>query len=67
MHTTYAHSGEYAFTVWGKGVSCLLEHDGRSVYWQGDEAAEITDRVDEEGTSVLPHIWSEYEHIAEED
>lgn len=58
---------EYEFTVWGRGVSCALAFDGRSVHWQGDDAEEIVRRVDRDGPAVLPCIWDEYEHLSEED
>ena len=57
----------FHFTVWGRGTSCRLDHNGRSVYWQGDEAVEIVDSVSEHGNAILPAIWSDYEHISEED
>ncbi len=67
MHaTTDSHDG-FEFTVWGRGVSCALAHAGRSVHWQGDEAAEIVDRIETGGQRAVWSIWDEYEHIAEED
>lgn len=57
----------FTLTVWGNGTSCLLEHAGRSVYWQGDEAAEITDRAAEGGPEALPAIWAEYEDVSQPD
>ena len=57
----------YTLTVWGNGTSCRLDHNGRSVYWQGDEAVEIVDSVSEHGNAILPTIWSDYEHLSEED
>lgn len=57
----------YTFTVWGSGVTCRLEHAGRSIHWQGDEAAEITDLVFNGGNAMLPGLWDEYQHISEED
>lgn len=57
----------YTLTVWGRGVTCRLDHGGRSVYWQGDEAVEVTQRVYRDGNTVLPAIWDEYEHVSEPD
>ena len=67
MSTFTRHHGAFVFTVWGTGTSCLLEHNGRSVYWQGDEACEISDLVDERGADVLPSIWDDYEHVSTSD
>ena len=57
----------YEFT--NNGYSATLRLGNRSVFWQGDEASEIIDRVEsaEDWTAALADIWSDYEHVAQED
>jgi len=56
---------EYKFTR--NGFSCTLWCDGRTVFWQGDEAEEIIRLVDRDGDKFLPQLWDDHEHLSQED
>lgn len=61
-------------TSWGNGLAYEIEHkpDGRTLYFQGDDAAQFRDEFDAltSGTPSLDFadalrvIWSEYQEIA---
>ena len=60
------HCAGFRLDIWGGGTSVALTQDSteRSVHWQGDEAAEIMDRVDYE-PEVFKALWADYEEIAQ--
>ena len=56
------HIGRYLITVWGGGVAVAIAAGGLSLYLQGDEAADMLQRLDEAGYTAreLDRIWDEY-------
>ncbi len=68
MRKTTTTVDDLVYTVWGGGTVVSLACAGRSVCWQGEEAAEIVDRLDaaDNFASELGQVWDEYECIAEE-
>lgn len=61
------HVRDFILDVWGGGVSLRLIHHGLCVHWQGEEAAEVYDRLHHEGfrASAFETLWDEYETVAE--
>jgi hypothetical protein len=59
--------GPFELTFWGNGVSAKLWRDGRSIFWQGEEAREIVDRFGADGITALHDIWDEYVSLAQPD
>lgn len=59
--TNHTHlCGPYTVTVWGRGTCLVLERDGLSLFWQGDEAAINLDLYNEYGLTGLNSIWDAY-------
>ena len=63
------HCAGFRLDIWGGGTSVALTQDSteRSVHWQGDEAAEIMDRVEAGvyGPEFFKALWADYEEIAQ--
>ncbi len=71
MRTLIQHFGTLTLRSWGGGVSAQLTDivSGRSVFWQGDEAAAIVDGLEEaeDCFEYIERVWSDHEHIASTD
>lgn len=61
------HVSGFVLDVWGGGVSLCLSRHGLAVHWQGDEAAEVYDRLMAAGftAAAFETLWDEHEHVAE--
>lgn len=62
--------GFFRLTSYGNGASYTLERAGRSVFFQGDDAAQFRDEMESlensaPDTSPLPTLWDWYSHVAE--
>ncbi len=64
MSTITYHCGPYAFTVYGAGTAAELRKGAYTVFWQGDDAAEVADFYAEHGAEALDRLWDDYSDVA---
>ena len=64
MSSITHHCGPYQLTVWGSGTSVELRKGDYSLFWQGDEAADVADVFNEGGEEALDRLWDDYSDIA---
>jgi hypothetical protein len=64
MSSITHHCGPYRLTVWGSGTSVELRKGDYSLFWQGDEAADVADVFNEGGEEALDRLWDDYSDIA---
>lgn len=64
MMTKFYYVGPFELTIFDDNVAVSLWKGGLSIFWNGEEAAEIVDRFDAHGLTALTDIWEQHESMA---